>query len=83
MIWPGSPTEGEMKLVLLYQGRESGLETVWLNLSGVSAKPEAGAGEGDGVVVGTSRVCCSYSLRTVGGWGVAMLHVGWTGPKHG
>ena len=49
MIWLGSPTEGEMKLVLLYQGRESGLETVWLNLSGVSAKPGAGAGDGDRV----------------------------------
>ena len=35
-----------MKLVLLYQGRASGLETVWLNLSGVSAKPGVGAGEG-------------------------------------
>lgn len=46
MIWPGSPTEGEMKLVLLYQGKESGLETVWLNLSGVSAKPGMGAGGG-------------------------------------
>ena len=49
MIQPGSPTEGEMKLVLFYHGGKSGLETVWLNLSGVSAKPEAGAGEGDRV----------------------------------
>ena len=50
MIWLGSSAEGEMKSVLLYQGIESGLETVWLNLSGVSAKPGAGAGEGDRVV---------------------------------
>ena len=75
MIWPGSPTEGEMKLVLLYQGKESGLETVWLNLSGVSAKPGVGAGGGGwGLEEGggggeTSRACSSYSLRTVGGWG--------------
>ena len=48
MIWPGSPAGGEMKLVLLYQGRASGLETVWLNLSGVSATPGVGTGEGLG-----------------------------------